>query len=437
MKPKLFLSVKMRYIFSILLVVSGLFSITPVAHGFITFTNTTLDINILIKKIHQPQWKIGYRYGADCQPADRQNGKALTEAISTSLRTWLQPLKELQPTRPIVDSFVYGLLSDFHLNPNGPDNLDELQGFDLGVTFECPQKPSHPLGSARIGGSIPRVFVRYGTEINYNVLYTLAHELGHAIGLADSYAREGFMRSRGGLLWTAGKQPAAVMAGLSNVDSNFDPSSPFDGSLPFPIGEDDKRGIIWIYKYFYENLATGDCFFADYVFDKDIRSCTPKHPLIFETKHNHPFYALRVLADDPNIDVNAQDVGGMTALHYAVMYGKEEVVKALLAHNHIKPSLKNKQGETPLDIALVGNNTAIIKMFPDPPPHKQRKKEDVNGDGAVNILDLVAVAAKFGQKDAGNADVNGDGAVDIRDLVLVAGAFGATAPALGADEDDT
>ena len=59
-------------------------------------------------------------------------------------------------------------------------------------------------------------------------------------------------------------------------------------------------------------------------------------------------------------------------------------------------------------------------MFPDPP----LRKEDVNSDGEVNILDLVAVAAKFGQKDAGNADVNGDGEVDIRDLVLVAGAFG-------------
>ena len=110
----------------------------------------------------------------------------------------------------------------------------------------------------------------------------------------------------------------------------------------------------------------------------------------------------------------------MTALHYAVMYEKEAVVKALLAHQDIKPSLKNKQGETPLDIALATNNSAIIEMFPEPP----RRKEDVNGDGEVNILDLVAVAAKFGEKEAGNADVNADGVVDIRDLVLVAGAFG-------------
>lgn len=45
---------------------------------------------------------------------------------------------------------------------------------------------------------------------------------------------------------------------------------------------------------------------------------------------------------------------------------------------------------------------------------------DVNGDGIVNILDLVAVAGGFGK----NApDVNGDGVVNVLDLVAVANAF--------------
>ena len=46
---------------------------------------------------------------------------------------------------------------------------------------------------------------------------------------------------------------------------------------------------------------------------------------------------------------------------------------------------------------------------------------DINGDGAVNILDLVMVANGFGT-DA--PDVNGDGVVNILDLVAVASAFG-------------
>ena len=45
---------------------------------------------------------------------------------------------------------------------------------------------------------------------------------------------------------------------------------------------------------------------------------------------------------------------------------------------------------------------------------------DVNGDGTVNVLDLVMVANAFGEADP---DLNGDGTVNVLDLVLVANAF--------------
>ena len=386
----------------------------------LTFGLQLEGLKLLILKVHEPQWKIAYRYGVDCQPEDRQNGKALKEAISSSLRTWLKPLKELQPERPIIDEFIYELQPDYDPSkPRGQDNVEGWQAVDLRAAFICTQGTSKALIGRLYS---PNLLIRRETEVTPHLLYSLTHELGHAFGLADTYKRPGFMHSRGGLHYTSGNQPSSVMAMAGN----------FDGSLPFPISEDDRRGIVWLYKYFYENLASDDCFFSDYVFEEEPRGCIAKHPLIFETKHNHPRYALDLLEQEPTIDVNAQDVGGMTALHYAVMYEKEKVIKALLAHKDIKPALKSKEGQTPLDIALATNNSAIINMFPNPPP---QRKEDVNRDGEVNILDLVAVAAKFGQKDGGNADVNGDGAVDIRDLVLVAGAFGeetAAAPALRA-----
>ncbi|MXV74317.1 T9SS type A sorting domain-containing protein [Candidatus Poribacteria bacterium] len=58
---------------------------------------------------------------------------------------------------------------------------------------------------------------------------------------------------------------------------------------------------------------------------------------------------------------------------------------------------------------------------------------DVNGDGVVNIQDLVLVASSFGQTGKSRADVNGDEIVNISDLVLVASALGegaAAAPTL-------
>ena len=45
---------------------------------------------------------------------------------------------------------------------------------------------------------------------------------------------------------------------------------------------------------------------------------------------------------------------------------------------------------------------------------------DVNGDGVVNVLDLVLVANAFGDQEP---NLNGDGTVNILDLVLVANAF--------------
>ena len=409
---------KMRYIFSILLVVSLLFSVTPLVHGFIAYEQYGFRLYILIWKVHRKHWDISYRYGCECPEEHTRNPQELEQAISKALRMWLEPLRPLTE-RPIVNDFRY------HLNA-------DLAEVDMRITFQCKLMPSFVLLDTR---KDPDVVLRVGTEVSL-LMNSLVHEIGHAFGLTDTYLGAEIIGdpliSTGGIKETAGTQPTSIMSSHRNVVGGMT-----------ELDEDDKRGIIWLYKYFFDglsddcffpdgsrsfvppqcgyNLEIDDCFFSDYVFEEEPRGCIPRYPLIFETKYGWAKYALRLLDEDPQIDVNEQDDAAMTALHYAVISEKEEVVKALLAHKDIKPSLKDKQGRTPLDIARAAGHTAIIEMFPEPP----RRKEDVNDDGIVNILDLVAVSSKFGAtSDAGNADVNGDGTVDIRDLVLVAGAFG-------------
>ena len=71
-----------------------------------------------------------------------------------------------------------------------------------------------------------------------------------------------------------------------------------------------------------------------------------------------------------------------------------------------------------------GNNAAsVTHQLPDLDGEiylKTKNPADVNGDGNVNILDLVQVANNFGKSDP---DLNGDGIVNILDLTLVARQF--------------
>ena len=72
-----------------------------------------------------------------------------------------------------------------------------------------------------------------------------------------------------------------------------------------------------------------------------------------------------------------------------------------------------------------------IELQPLDNTEPERLAEDVNGDGTVNIQDLVQVSANLGATGENPEDVNGDGTVNILDLTLVAAALGeeAAAPA--------
>ena len=68
-----------------------------------------------------------------------------------------------------------------------------------------------------------------------------------------------------------------------------------------------------------------------------------------------------------------------------------------------------------------GCGDGVVRLWTALPP--------ANGDGVVNIADLVEVAQNFGQVGKNNADINGDGIVNVVDLILVAVALGEVAAA--------
>ena len=107
---------------------------------------------------------------------------------------------------------------------------------------------------------------------------------------------------------------------------------------------------------------------------------------------------------------------------YWIDFGTDKIQRANLDGSNIKDLVTGL--DFPIGIALA------IPAAQQPTP--QPDLADVNGDGTVNILDLVSIASSFGQTGETAADLNGDGAVNIQDLVLAAGAIGndAAAPAL-------
>ena len=84
-------------------------------------------------------------------------------------------------------------------------------------------------------------------------------------------------------------------------------------------------------------------------------------------------------------------------------------------------------------LATASSDGTVLFWEIEPPPPSTTENEisaaDVNGDGEVNIQDLVLVSSSLGQTGENDADVNGDGIVDIRDLVAVTAAIGEVAAA--------
>ncbi|MDE0314020.1 MAG: ankyrin repeat domain-containing protein [Candidatus Poribacteria bacterium] len=340
----------------VLVVMCCLFlSISPTAQGF--FATTTKELGLLLKRIDKPQWRIGYNFTADCPAVFREKEAELKEAIEKALQAWLHPLRVRYVDREFTDDFVLVRLPDF---AECGEDVRVLRELDTRITFDC-KGVGLPFAAISLGFA-PDLCIKTIEEAGAHQVsnYALVHELGHAFGLEDTYIHDHLVSS-GGLAHTVDKQPAAIMAG--GFLRRFI-------ALPFALGEDDKNGIIWLYKYLHEDHSAGDCFFSDYV-PKGNGRCEPKYPLIFEAKHGAFETVRQILIDDPALDLNARDAQGMTALHYAVQRGSAEMVKALLAQATIKVNLLNKDKRTPAQLARELQQVNLAKMIEAHPTANQ------------------------------------------------------------------
>ena len=83
------------------------------------------------------------------------------------------------------------------------------------------------------------------------------------------------------------------------------------------------------------------------------------------------------------------------------------------------------------DISPLVDTNPANNVLQSPSKIQVRISGDVNGDGSVDVYDVMAISNAFGSHPGdsnwnGAADVNGDGTIDIFDIILVAQNFGKT-----------
>ena len=366
---------------------SLLFSMSPTADGFIAFDHRTREEfkrkrNNLIRRVHKDQWVIGYAYADPewgepagvCPPEARHNGAAIEAAITAALRAWLQPVKDLNTGKPVVDDFRY--VSNLDVRDKAAvKQCDLIIGFfcDFGISSALTwADEAHP----------PEIQMHRGTDVDARFEFTLLHEIGHSFGLLDTYRRkipgEEFQVSRGGLLATIGHQPSSVMSGLYI-------------SRPGPrrIGQDDANGIVWLYKFYHENLPLEDCIFPDYELERSPDGCRPKSPLLFEIKHGpDERFAIKVIEEDSTTDVNARDETGSTALHHALAQGYSRLLGKLLSHSDLDVNARNAEGSTALFWAAKRGSYGVTERL------LKHRKIDVNIRNTAGTTPLKAAATQ-------------------------------------------
>ena len=412
--------------------------------------------------IYRPTWQIAYGY-ASCTANElaekKRQQRELLDAVRRVARLWLQPVYDLYldyPQTPLVKKFNFVERQAVEENPAYFEHHHSLQTdgqpYQMQVIFYCEKDFSY----AAIGRqefhlfeapyrSIPEKIADTG----YDVL-ALAHEMGHLFGIAHTYIRTelqtigDYRRSSGGLRQTFGTNPASVMSLFYLMGSND----------KLKLTRDDYLAVQWTHDYHHDgthryypktNLVKDpkDCRFPDLKYEEVLddngerssHGCVPKYPLHFELKQGHLQIAQRIVAEDPNLNLDLQHPDtGMTAMHYAVLlngvglvsslllkgakvdlvtsddqstvlhysalFGRQRITELFLTHPEIKVNAKNSKGNSPLHLATMIGDVDIVNALIKLP---NIEINSVNNDGNSPLH----LAASLGKNEVVVALLNG------------------------------
>ena len=228
-------------------------------------------------------------------------------------------------------------------------------------------------------------------------------ETGHDSN--GSYTREGLIEIEDTLLWTETQLRAPQINCLEGEGMGTEP----------PDGSNNKR---WMRVFTTMSLTLSD----GYVLYTDgTRFVDPSFP-----HHGHIWYDFWDAELGAPIGERAARYKGRDGLFirefengWAVYNrsGKARQIQLPEKVSGVASGIENKRWHTIPD--LDGEIYLKIQTAPEP-VKKVTKPADLNGDGAVNVLDLVILANAFGKD---SPDLNADGVVNILDLVVISNAF--------------
>ena len=276
----------------------------------------------------------------------------------------------------------------------------------------------NPLSYASLNTHIPAMLAK-GITVRYNV--TLAKITGPWLWMIAPTER-----------WQGGKRSinidslAAVSAGAvteTEVATNGATEGDTVGDYTWTLGKIAPRG----------GNNINDLLNTIGMAKGDINDHSSYALITLESATAQSGVTMRVGSDDAvKVWLNGEVVHNKPIDRAASDFQDDFTVDLEKGDNLLLVKISERGGTWSMFVGIEADVNAVYKRPPD-----AVVSADVNGDGIVNVQDLVLVSSSLGQTGQSSADVNGDGVVNIQDLVLVAGALGqgtAAAPTLHASD---